>query len=254
MKALVLNLLILSAGICPLVAQQSVCTLNGKNSPKSNFEVSAGNAITGDSDVFNGGGRYNAVSFGNETDESGKDVTVNGVSFYIIPSDTGNLTWKKDGISISQACGLKRFPTSSDQPPFSELSPGYRSILGFSTARILANEESGDKNPTKYYTVSGLLSDRKYRIQIWCNDSRAPQEGEAKSARRTWMGGFESSCPFKYEDGSTDRIYAYSNRTPMPIGGELGSYFDGILQDVVDGKFGFTTGGIVNAINVQELP
>jgi len=40
----------------------------------------------------------------------------------------------------------------------------------------------------------------------------------------------------------------------MPIGGELGSYFDGTLQDVVDGKLGFTTGGIVNAINVQELP
>jgi len=254
MKALVLHLLFLSAGICPLVAQQSVCTLNGKNSPKSNFEPGAGNAITGDSDVFNGGGPYNAVSFGNDSDTSGNEVAVNGVSFYMIPSQKDSVTHEKDGIRISHSCAVDRFPTSSNQPPFSELSPGYRAILGYSTVRISTTEDGDKKTGQKYYTVSGLSSERKYRIQIWCNDSRPPQEGEGKSARRTWMGGFESSCPFKYEDGSTDRIYVYSNRTFMPLGGELGSYFDGILQDVVDGKFGFITGGIVNAINVQELP
>jgi hypothetical protein len=259
MKPASLTLLLLISAIFPLAAEPSVLTLNIEAPPRDNFQFEAGNAITGDSDVFKSGGRYCAVAFGNDSGAGGKDVTVNGVKFYLLepttPQSGATPKWpnfENDGITISEIAADRSMPTSSKQAPFIKLSSSYRTLLSYSSFRGDPDPGAGEMR-VRYFNIKGLDNTHKYRIQIWCNDSRERQE--IKTGGRTFLGvADDGKSEIKYPDGSTDRAYVYNNRDKAGMDGGLGSYFDGICEPGPGDFFGFKTEGIVNAINVQELP
>ncbi|MFZ4778744.1 MAG: hypothetical protein ACOYM3_25535 [Terrimicrobiaceae bacterium] len=260
MKPASLTLLLLISAICPLAAEPSVLTLNSDTPPRDNFQVVTGNAIKADSDVFKSGGRYCAVAFGNDSGAGGKDVTVNGVKFYLLepPTSQGtnpapkSVSFENDGITISETSADRSIPTSSKQAPFINLSSSYRTLLSYSSFRGDPDPGAGEMR-VRYFNIKGLDNTHKYRIQIWCNDSRERQE--TKTGGRTFLGvGDGGKNEIKYSDGSTDRLYVYNNRDKAGMDGGLGSYFDGICEPGPGDFFGFKTEGIVNAINVQELP
>ncbi|MEI8311774.1 MAG: hypothetical protein WCH98_13565 [Verrucomicrobiota bacterium] len=259
MKPASLTLFLLISAIFPLAAEPSVLTLNIEAPPRDGFQGEAGNAITGDSDVFKSGGRYCAVAFGNDSGAGGTDVTVNGVKFHLLepqaPQSGPSPKWpnfENDGIKITEICADRSIKTSSERAPFMNLSSSYRTILSYSSHRGDPDPAVGDMT-LRYYNISGLDSGQKYRIQIWCNDSRERQT--RKGDPRTILGGVDpEQTVVQYPGGSTDRVYVYTNRDKSGMDGELGSYFDGIGAPGPKGAFNFRTAGIVNAINVQELP
>lgn len=111
--------------------------------------------IAGDSDVSTTGALVGAFNVG------GNATTINGVNFQAFPITTQsntvgdfNLAWTTGIFGVNNV--------STPQPPFSNLSPAYQTMLS----------TQGWALGTITLTMSNLIVGQQYQFQVWANDSR----------------------------------------------------------------------------------